>query len=135
MVFDPKWDTSELKHRRQCGMKACHVATWDVMDPNDGGKELEKGRHRFLMTARVELLLWLALCGPVPADGGIPARELVPGGRIARYEILPPVQLVLETIAGQCCVCSIVNGRLRVTESYDLVHVLKDVRVRLNIGG
>ena len=35
IVLDPKWNTSEDEALRTMRHEACHVATWDVMDPND----------------------------------------------------------------------------------------------------
>jgi hypothetical protein len=35
IVLDPKWNTSENEALRTMRHEACHVATWDVMDPND----------------------------------------------------------------------------------------------------
>ena len=34
IVLDPKWNTSEDEALRTMRHEACHVATWDVMDPN-----------------------------------------------------------------------------------------------------
>ena len=35
IVLDPKWNTSENEALRTMRHEACHVATWDVMDPNE----------------------------------------------------------------------------------------------------
>src|SRR5712664_4211048 len=35
IVLDPKWNTSEEEALDTMRHEACHVATWDVMDPND----------------------------------------------------------------------------------------------------
>jgi hypothetical protein len=35
IVLDPKWNTSEAEALDTMRHEACHVATWDVMDPND----------------------------------------------------------------------------------------------------
>jgi SprT-like family len=35
IVLDPKWNVSEDEALRTMSHEACHVATWDVMDPND----------------------------------------------------------------------------------------------------
>ena len=35
IVLDPKWNTSEEEALRTIRHESCHVATWDVMDPND----------------------------------------------------------------------------------------------------
>ncbi len=35
IVLDPYWNTSEAEALNTMRHEACHVATWDVMDPND----------------------------------------------------------------------------------------------------
>jgi hypothetical protein len=35
IVLDPKWNTSEAEALDTMRHEACHVAIWDVMDPND----------------------------------------------------------------------------------------------------
>jgi SprT-like family protein len=35
IVLDPNWNTSEDEALHTMRHEACHVATWDVMDPND----------------------------------------------------------------------------------------------------
>jgi hypothetical protein len=35
IVLDPNWNTSETEALNTMRHEACHVATWDVMDPND----------------------------------------------------------------------------------------------------
>jgi hypothetical protein len=32
---DPNWNTSDAEALRTMRHEACHVATWDVMDPDD----------------------------------------------------------------------------------------------------
>jgi len=35
ILLDPKWNTSENEALRTMRHEACHVATWDLMDPSD----------------------------------------------------------------------------------------------------
>lgn len=35
IVLDPRWNTSEDEALHTMRHEACHVATWDVMDPDD----------------------------------------------------------------------------------------------------
>jgi predicted SprT family Zn-dependent metalloprotease len=35
IVLDPNWNTSETKALDTMRHEACHVASWDVMDPKD----------------------------------------------------------------------------------------------------
>ena len=48
IVLDPKWNTSENEALRTMRHEACHVATWDVMDPNDvHGPPFQERMKRF----------------------------------------------------------------------------------------
>jgi predicted SprT family Zn-dependent metalloprotease len=35
IVLDPNWNTSEEEALHTMQHEACHVATWEAMDPND----------------------------------------------------------------------------------------------------
>jgi len=48
IVLDPNWNTSEAEALDTMRHEACHVATWVVMDPNDGhGPPFQECMKRF----------------------------------------------------------------------------------------
>jgi hypothetical protein len=48
IVLDPNWNTSEDEALRTMRHESCHVATWDVTDPNDShGTSFQECMKRF----------------------------------------------------------------------------------------